>query len=174
MPSGIYSIVNLTNGHQYIGSAENIQIRWVKHKSQLELNKHKNLHLQASYNKYGAVFELRILEIINDLDGLIPAEQLWIDYAKGLGIVLYNIRKKAESNKGIKFSIDARKHISESKKGKAIGIHAGHYTWLGRKHSEETKARMRKPKPFGFAENMLGSRNPNFKTGKYQKVDHCE
>ena len=33
--SGIYEIVNLSNGHKYIGSAVNIPNRWREHKYQL-------------------------------------------------------------------------------------------------------------------------------------------
>jgi hypothetical protein len=51
--SGIYKIVNKINGKYYIGSSINIHRRWREHKCGLLNNKHPNLHLQKSWNKYG-------------------------------------------------------------------------------------------------------------------------
>lgn len=61
--TGIYQIRNLVNGKIYIGSAVNINSRWRTHKANLNLNKHKSKHLQASWNKYGInTFIFKVLE----------------------------------------------------------------------------------------------------------------
>ena len=60
---GVYSITNLKNGKVYIGSSKNISDRWWHHKYDLRLNKHSNIHLQRSYNKYGEdSFKFQVLE----------------------------------------------------------------------------------------------------------------
>ena len=51
--SGIYCIENLITGKVYIGQADHIKRRWQNHKRTLKNNKHKNIHLQNSWNKHG-------------------------------------------------------------------------------------------------------------------------
>ena len=51
--SGIYKITNTINGKIYIGQSTDLTNRLYNHNYQLKNNKHKNKHLQASYNKYG-------------------------------------------------------------------------------------------------------------------------
>jgi group I intron endonuclease len=62
MKTGIYKILNKINNKVYIGSTTTIEKRWRDHKWHLNHNKHHNLHLQSSWNKYGAEsFEFTIL-----------------------------------------------------------------------------------------------------------------
>lgn len=75
---GVYMIKNETNGKFYIGSSKNINKRWSQHKSDLKRGKHKNTHLQRSYNKNGNVFSYTILEETDD-DSLLLKEQEYID-----------------------------------------------------------------------------------------------
>jgi hypothetical protein len=51
--SGIYCIENLVNKKKYIGQSVDIYQRLRCHRSELNKNKHNNIHLQASWNKYG-------------------------------------------------------------------------------------------------------------------------
>lgn len=57
---GIYQILNVENGHCYIGSSENITKRWSQHKSVLRHNNHHSGYLQNAYNKYGLVLPLGV------------------------------------------------------------------------------------------------------------------
>lgn len=61
--TGIYAIHNIVSGEYYIGQAQDINDRWIKHRSRLKNNNHENSHLQNSYNKYGKdSFEYLIIE----------------------------------------------------------------------------------------------------------------
>lgn len=64
MNCGIYSILNIKTNKIYIGSSINLKSREYKHFWMLSNNRHDNLHLQKSYNKYGKeCFIFNILEL---------------------------------------------------------------------------------------------------------------
>lgn len=80
MASGIYLITCTKNRRRYVGSARNIEIRWGKHRSDLTLKKHHNIHMQRSWDKYGATaFEWAIIEIVDDANLILSREQFWMD-----------------------------------------------------------------------------------------------
>ena len=116
---GVYKILNKVNNKLYVGSSTFVQSRLRLHKSHLRKNKHVNKHLQSSFNKYGIEnFQFLLIEECEE-SNLIEREQYWIDLLdtcnKDKG---YNKRSKAESNFGLKRSLETRKRISEAKKGK--------------------------------------------------------
>lgn len=118
--AGIYQIKNLINGLVYIGSTINFYMRFSRHKSDFNHGKHKNVHMQRAFTKYGVeAFEFSILEVVTDLSKLSEREQYWIDITqcydpfKG-----YNKRLKAEHNFGIKWSEQSKNNFSEQLKGK--------------------------------------------------------
>ena len=78
---GIYQIINKNNEKRYIGStSESFRKRFNLHKHHLRNNKHKNSHLQYSWNKYGEdVFEFSILEICSDKLEVLDREQEYIN-----------------------------------------------------------------------------------------------
>ena len=54
--TGIYKIINKTNGKYYVGSStrlDDVYGRWYKHRHKLTKNEHINSHLQSAWNKYG-------------------------------------------------------------------------------------------------------------------------
>ena len=79
---GIYMIKNNINGNFYIGSSKDIKKRWYAHKSTLKLNKHMNIYLQRSYNKYGKENFSYVLLEKTDIDNLLLKEQEYLDKYK--------------------------------------------------------------------------------------------
>lgn len=134
--TGIYSITNLVNGKQYIGSTcQSFNERWRKHLSHLKLNKHHSIYLQKSFNKHGKEnFVFIILEFC-DAENCLKREQYYLDlfkvYESEFG---YNICAFAGNTLGKTHSKEARIKISEAAKG--------NQQWLGRKHTEESKKKI--------------------------------
>lgn len=77
---GVYTIVNLVNNRQYIGSSTmSFGKRLEHHISLLRRGTHKNKHLQRAFNKYSEEkFEFNIIEICEKEDCLIR-EQFYIN-----------------------------------------------------------------------------------------------
>lgn len=75
---GIYKITNSINNKVYIGSSKNILFRVRTHLRKLRSNKHRNKHLQASYNKYGNIFVWKVLEECEE-KVLYDREQYYLD-----------------------------------------------------------------------------------------------
>lgn len=79
MESGIYIIRNTINNKVYIGKSVLIKSRLYHHKSALKGKRHKNTHLQKSYNKYGVdSFIFEVLEKCPE-EYLSAQEGLWIN-----------------------------------------------------------------------------------------------
>src|ERR1017187_10366861 len=96
--SGIYIIINILNNKIYIGSAINLYKRLYEHFRTLKENKHKNKHLQSSYNKYKKDnFIYHLLEYCNK-EELIKREQYYINLLKPE----YNICQIAGNSLGLK------------------------------------------------------------------------
>lgn len=75
----IYVIENLANGKKYVGRTVNFKMRVHSHKSDLNLNRHHNKHLQRAWNKYGCDnFLFSVLEVC-DSARLSDREIYWID-----------------------------------------------------------------------------------------------
>lgn len=114
MNAGIYAITNLSNQKKYVGSAVNLNRRKYEHFWSLKKNEHFNPHLQRAFLKYGeSCFKFEILEVCESRAGLTDKESEWI--------------RRLESN-------------NPEKGYNSEGCLA---TWLGRKHSEETKQKIR-------------------------------
>lgn len=153
--SGIYRIVNLCTKEEYIGSSINVQKRISEHLSRLRNQKHPNKFLQNSWNKYGTSnFSCEIIKHC-DLKNLLVEEQACINTRNPA----FNLRKIAESNRGLKFSLEHRRKLSDSKKGnlnpmknketraKVSAALYGNKPWnKGKKnvYNQETLRRMRK------------------------------
>lgn len=77
--SGIYLITNLVSKKQYVGSSNCIYHRLKRHSSDLNRNRHGNLHLQNAWNKYGKnAFEAKLIERCEQ-EVLEEREQIWMD-----------------------------------------------------------------------------------------------
>jgi len=111
--SGIYKITNIENNKFYIGSAKNIKHRWRVHLTHFKHNKHCNIYMQRTYDKYGVaslLFEL--IEKVDDLSLLIEREQYYMDTLKPE----YNLSPTAGSNLGYKFTAKQRANAAGVKK----------------------------------------------------------
>ncbi len=176
--SGIYAIFNSIDGRIYIGSAVSISNRMSIHKNDLRKNRHHSKHLQNFYNKYGKeclAFAL-LLEIENPTkDKLIEAEQYFIDVLNPK----FNIRLKADSNLGIKWSHESRKKLSDKRLSMNIRYDDGYKKRMsialsgennpmygtkgklspnyGKKHKPETIQKMIKSHP-----DVRGKNNPKY------------
>jgi phenylalanyl-tRNA synthetase alpha chain len=82
--SGVYSITNIKNKKRYIGSAVNIERRWMQHRSELRGGYHRSRYLQRAWKKYGEdAFRFEILATC-DPDDLIAQEQFFIKDEPGM------------------------------------------------------------------------------------------
>lgn len=80
--NGVYKICNKVNGKIYVGSSNNIKVRWAKHKALLRHHYHPNSHLQAAWDKYGEEnFEFSLIESCS-VEKLLIREQFFIDTLK--------------------------------------------------------------------------------------------
>lgn len=121
--TGVYIIKNKINNKIYVGSAsstrkyyEGFKRRFYKHKYELKNNKHRNSYLQNSWNKYGEDnFEFLIIAFCPP-EYCIKLEQYFIDSLKPE----YNFCPTAGSNKGVKFTEEHKRKISEANKGKIV------------------------------------------------------
>ena len=146
MNSGIYKITNTVNGKCYVGSSISIRKRIAEHRWELRKNRHQNFHLQNAWNKYGEISFLFSILIYCNKDSLIFYEDRTIEAlgtlnnASGYNLMparrtdltgsnYTEIRKqKAETQKRVMQSVEARERISRANKGRIL--------------SEETRARM--------------------------------
>lgn len=112
--SGVYGILNKVTGKIYVGSSIHVGVRWTDHKSELNYNKHKNVHLQRAWNKYGKdAFVFFIIEY-SEAEDLIQREQYWIDRLQAVNPKYgYNINVKADR---ITYTEAVRQKLSEKTK----------------------------------------------------------
>ena len=112
--SGIYKIRNKINGKYYIGSAKNINYRWITHRKLLKSNKHFNRHLQSSWNKHGKEnFDWVIVKQFPNTitkNELLLAEQKYLDIVKTERNKSYNLNFNSS---GGELSDESKKKISD-------------------------------------------------------------
>ena len=126
--SGIYEILNTVNGKRYIGQTSNFKKRWKEHRTGMKRGDHGNRYLQRAWDKYGEE-AFKFLPILTCAPSMLTFyEQQLLDKVKPE----YNLAPIAGTIRGIKFSAQARKNMSEAHIGKP-----------GRPMSDETKAILR-------------------------------
>lgn len=107
-------IKNTTTTECYIGSTAVLRNRVNAHRCQLLNNKHTNVRLQRSFNKYGgSSFVFGVIELCAIRD-LLTTETLMISKYKAV----FNLRTVTENNRGISLSKETRKKMSLAKRGK--------------------------------------------------------
>lgn len=116
--SGIYAIVNNVNGKMYIGQSINLDSRKSNHFKALESNKHYNIYLQKSFDKYGkSAFEFMVIEhcdkeMLNEIESKYINKFDTMNKDKG-----YNLR----SGGGVNYLSEvSKKKISETRKKRIL------------------------------------------------------
>lgn len=140
MKSGIYRITNLVNGKIYIGSSLNIEHRFRVHLSYLRNNKHPNQHLQSAWNEYGE--QNFLFETLEESRENI--RELESKYIKNTGCldreIGYNIALSTDC------PMEGRKHTEESKEKMRKAKTGKDNNFYGKTHTEETKRKLREQK----------------------------
>ena len=137
---GVYCIKNTANGKVYVGSAayvydgqrtaRSLHIRLRDHVYALDRHQHANVHLQRAWDKYGKdSFEFYVLQEVSSGGDLLESEQTWIDQLKS-----------ADPQYGYNICKTAgsslgRKHSPETKEKLRL-------LSTGRKHTPETRAKI--------------------------------
>ena len=161
---GVYQIRNIITGFCYDGQSIYLKKRHIQHWSLLKNNKHKNSHLQNSYNKHGKEFFVFEILIYCKPEDLTLYEQLFCDIDKSHGLS-YNTRDCVDSNRGIKRteeskekmriaksnpSDEVRRKISENhadmsgKNNPMYGLKGENHPAHGRIHTKEELEKMSK------------------------------
>ena len=150
--TGVYWI-KLSEKHYYIGSSKQLDARLKRHRQKLENGIHYNKHMQSVFNIYG-VFEPKIL-LYCDKDNVLFYEQRILDAHYGKPECV-NLSRDATGggpcgltpwNKGLTASEEAKRKMSEAKKGKPG-------PWTGKKRpplSEEHKRKLSESVKLGKA-----------------------
>lgn len=111
--SGIYEIVNAMTGHRYVGSAVKLDKRRREHFGALRRGDHRSVVLQRAFDKYGEhILVFRPL-LLCEPENLLFYEQRALDSYQPE----YNICKVAGSRLGAKYSAEARKRLSDARRG---------------------------------------------------------
>jgi group I intron endonuclease len=159
----IYKIRNLLNGKFYVGSAQDTRTRFRQHRRLLRKGTHHCKHLQNAWNKYGEdLFKFEIIEHVESVEGLEAAEDVWLREHVGQKHC-YNSGRSAKApwlgcapedhpNFGRNLTDDQKQNLRDAAKRQ----------WetsdprTGRKHSEETKAKIKAAVAVAYAEGRGG------------------
>jgi group I intron endonuclease len=141
MTGGVYLITIGPN--YYIGSSANTKKRESFHKSALKLNKHDNVFMQRSYNKYGS---MNFVVLINMESGWVEQEQKFLDAVVGQKHCMNFARVAKAPNVGKHMSEETKRKRREHRKNnpmtenqKAAFVAAGIAARIGKPRSEELK-----------------------------------
>ena len=133
--AGIYQIRQISNGRLYIGqTSQSFKKRYWFHRSQLRRHMHDNRYLQSAWDKYGEDdFEFSVVEVCErDKTYILEREVYYIQKYGTFGDG-FNLTVGGEGASGYTPSAETRRKIGQ----------ANREHMLGRKHTEETKAKMR-------------------------------
>lgn len=111
---GIYKIENIINGKVYIGQSVEIEKRKNRHLRELREGKHKNIHLQRAFDKYGEdSFKHIIIEKCHKAK-LNEREKFWISFYNSNNYN-YGYNQDSGGQEGKVMNEDARNRIGSSR-----------------------------------------------------------
>jgi group I intron endonuclease len=159
--AGLYIIMCLANGKQYIGQSSYVKNRFAKHKSLLRRGVHENRKLQTDFTLYGE--DMFTFSRLEQGLGAPTHERLALErelLQKMCKSHLYNLDIDASSRTGEnnaffgkKHSMETRRHLSNVKKRLPSNFE-------GHRHSEETKQKMRAAQTGKIYPSCRGPRGP--------------
>lgn len=131
MTIGVYSIVCKATDSIYIGSSNNIELRWKAHKNHLSKGIHVNRYLQRAYDKYGlSDFNFTIIEECSE-DRLIEREQYYIDFQISIKRTLFNTALNVKyPTKGFKYSLESKNLLSSKLKSNKNAVNQKGYMFI--------------------------------------------
>jgi group I intron endonuclease len=160
----IYKIRNLLNGKFYVGSAQDTRTRFRQHRRLLRKGAHHCKHLQNAWNKYGEeLFKFEVVEHVGSVEGLEAAEDVWLMQHVGQPHC-YNSGRSAKApwrgcapedhpNFGKNLTDEQKQNLRDAAK----------HQWktsdprTGRKHSEQTKAKIKAAVAVAYSEGRGGA-----------------
>lgn len=105
---GIYCITNRINGKKYVGLSNNINRRFMEHKTPKNV-KDKTTVLARAFRKYFIEnFDFEILEIVESVEELEEREIFWIEKLNPE----YNMNEGGGGNRGYELSEEVKNHLS--------------------------------------------------------------
>lgn len=169
----VYKIKSKSKNIFYIGSAVHLPYRVQKHFKRLREGKHHSPKLQNHYNKYGEKdLIIEIVESVPNGENLLNREQYYIDTLKPFFNVLQTVRPIHFSKEArLKISVAGKGRVfTEEHKQKIAAATIGHTLSLeSRKKLSESK-RGKKLQPLS-EEHKEKIRRAN--TGKIRSEEHC-
>lgn len=144
MKSYIYVIQNILTGASYVGKANNVERRWMRHKGDY---KKCEGYLYRAMRHYGIEnFEIRIVDSHEDEEYVLNVlESAWICKLRNEGIVLYNLTNGGDGLSGHKHSAETIKKMSDSQRGRPVSNEVRQKiaaSLLGRQPSEEARRKI--------------------------------
>lgn len=119
MTTGLYSIQNTVNGKEYIGSSQNIELRWKQHRNSLRKGKHHSDHLQRAWELDGEDAFLFVIQVECEIGELLDMEQRLMNARKSAnGDYGYNVSAVAGSRRGVPHSEEVRAKMREAAKSR--------------------------------------------------------
>jgi group I intron endonuclease len=154
--SGIYTIVNKTNGKKYIGSTIDFCKRWKGHVDALKKQCHHSILLQRAWNKYSEEsFSFEVIEEIIDKSRLLEREQHYLDTLEPE----YNVCKVAGNCLGRRFSEESIQKMRESHRNITDETRKRFSTsHLGKIIPEEVRRKMCQPRTEEHKRNISRAR----------------
>ena len=168
----IYKIRNLINQKFYVGSAVDTRTRFRQHRRLLKKGIHHCKHLQAAWNKYGEdVFKFEIVEHVSSREQLEDAEDQWLLEHVGKPYC-YNWGRSARApwrgTKGSGLSPLTGTTISQERKDRLREATLEQWKTsdprTGRKHADETRAKISKKIQQAVSEGRGGCFIPSEET----------